>query len=290
MSAEAHPGDCRNCGSPAPGAYCPACGQETALHPPSAREFLHEFVGHYIALEGALWRTLKALLVPGKLTLEYFAGRRRQYVLPLRLYLTASLLFFLVAKVIAPQADFRVAVGGDAVSAPARPDKLGNLTFSPTRPEKSGNVTFSCDASTPACRKVQEKLRERYGELSQAKLGVIVRDRLVAYSPYAMFFLLPIFAMLTRLAYRKRPFNYGEHLVFALHVHTFAFLAGAVAAIVGLLSIETLAAAIYLALALTRVFGGRAWARILRFLFIFVAYFVIVVLTVMAIAAAALLL
>lgn len=290
MSAEAPPGDCRNCGSPAPGAYCPSCGQETALHPPSAREFLHEFVGHYVALEGALWRTLKALLVPGKLTLEYFAGRRRQYVLPLRLYLTASLLFFLVAKVIAPQADFRVAMGSDAATAPVPADKSGSMTFSPTRPDKSGNVTFSCDASTAPCRKLQERLRERYGDLSQAKLGAIVRDRLVAYSPYAMFLLLPLFALLTRVAYRSRPFNYGEHMVFAFHVHTFAFLAGSVAAIVGLLSIETLAAAIYLAVALHRVFGGRAWTRILRFLFIFVAYFVLIVVAVMAIAAAALLL
>ena len=36
--------------------YCPHCGQEAVLHPPSVGEFLHEFVGHYIALEGALWR------------------------------------------------------------------------------------------------------------------------------------------------------------------------------------------------------------------------------------------
>ena len=56
-----------------------------------AGEFLHEFVGHYVALEGTLWRTLGLLLRhPGRLTREYLDGRRRRYVLPLRLYLTAS--------------------------------------------------------------------------------------------------------------------------------------------------------------------------------------------------------
>jgi hypothetical protein len=45
---------CGNCGPPAPLRFCGACGQETALHPPTLGEFLHEFVGHYVALEGAL--------------------------------------------------------------------------------------------------------------------------------------------------------------------------------------------------------------------------------------------
>ena len=43
---------CRNCGTQAPLKFCPECGQETTLHPPTLREFLHEFVGHYVALEG----------------------------------------------------------------------------------------------------------------------------------------------------------------------------------------------------------------------------------------------
>src|ERR1700761_5250521 len=90
---------CRNCGHQAPLEFCPACGQETALHPPTLVEFLHEFVGHYVALEGTLWQTLKLLLTrPGRLTREYLGGRRRRYVLPLRLYLTCSFLFFLVVK------------------------------------------------------------------------------------------------------------------------------------------------------------------------------------------------
>jgi hypothetical protein len=99
------PTACANCGVAfAPGSaprFCPSCGQETTLHPPSVGEFLHEFVGHYVALEGALWKTLGLLVLrPGRLTREYFAGRRRRYVLPLRLYLSASFLFFLTVKLL----------------------------------------------------------------------------------------------------------------------------------------------------------------------------------------------
>ena len=69
---------CRNCGEQAPLNFCPECGQETTPHPPTLGEFLHEFVGHYVALEGALWQTLKLLLTkPGRLTREYLEGRRQ---------------------------------------------------------------------------------------------------------------------------------------------------------------------------------------------------------------------
>mgnify|MGYP001057476860 CR=1 FL=1 len=72
--------------------FCPVCGQETNLRPPRLGEFLQQFGGAYFATEGALWRTLKLLLFkPGELTRQYLAGRRKHYVLPLRLYLTISL-------------------------------------------------------------------------------------------------------------------------------------------------------------------------------------------------------
>ena len=113
MSTPAVPA-CRNCGAPAGGKYCPECGQDTAPHPPTAREFLHEFAAHYVAIEGSLWITLRKLLVPGALTLDYFAGRKRRYVHPLRLYLTASVVFFLVAKVFLPSADVHLTAEGMA--------------------------------------------------------------------------------------------------------------------------------------------------------------------------------
>lgn len=129
------PSSCPNCGLhlaelPPPVHHCPQCGQETHLHPPTLFEFVHEFITHYVALEGALWRSLKALLLsPGQLSLDYFAGRRRQHVLPLRIYLTASFLFFLALKLggggpsvstQAPiQVDARAAAASSVASAPA---------------------------------------------------------------------------------------------------------------------------------------------------------------------------
>ena len=60
-------------------------------------KFIHEFVGHYVAIESALAQTLRALIArPRKLTTESLAGRKRQYVLPVKLYLTVSIASFVL--------------------------------------------------------------------------------------------------------------------------------------------------------------------------------------------------
>src|SRR5204862_7537116 len=95
----AQPGHCPNCGvrlaEPQP-KFCPDCGQETRIRAPTLHEFVQQFGGAYFSTEGALWRTLKTLLFqPGELTRQYLAGRRKHFVLPLRLYLTISLITLL---------------------------------------------------------------------------------------------------------------------------------------------------------------------------------------------------
>lgn len=103
--------------------FCASCGQAARLHVPTLSEFVHEFVSHYVALDGGvLWRSLAALLFkPGRLALEYFAGRRRRYAPPLRLYLTASILFFVAIKLFGPNFEGAVHVvpaSSERVSAP----------------------------------------------------------------------------------------------------------------------------------------------------------------------------
>ncbi len=261
MSVAAVPA-CRNCGASAGGKYCPECGQDTAPHPPTAREFLHEFAAHYVAVEGSLWITLRKLVVPGALTLEYFAGRKRRYVHPLRLYLTASVVFFLVAKVFLPSSDAQTAVEGKTVSR--------------------GVGVFQCDAGDTFCEHVRDRFRERFGAKSRTQAVDYVMERLVSLFPYAMFVLLPVFAMLTRAVYWNRPYNYGEHLVFALHVHAFAFFVGALVAPFRMPILWTVPAAVYLSAAMGKVFGGRRWPSILRAVFVFVTYFMLLTAAIVA--------
>jgi hypothetical protein len=49
-----------------------------------------------------------------------------------------------------------------------------------------------------------------------------LRDKILDGMPVAMFFLLPLFAVLMKLFYPRR--YYTEHFVFGLHLHSFLFL------------------------------------------------------------------
>ena len=286
--SEASAAACRNCGallSGTPGAaFCPTCGQETTLHAPTVGEFIREFIGHYVALEGALWRTLAALLLrPGRLTREYLAGRRRRYVLPLRLYLTASFLFFVLVKVIGLGSGVQVQVAFGV-------DEQGRPLDAPPRAvvEHVSRAVAGCE-TPPACTWL-ERRAWRAAETAIQRGAIETQRRLAAMMPYAVFALLPYFAALMALAYRRRQLTYGEHFVFALHMHSFWFIALLIGALTTSALVQVAIAALAMAYwlwALRHVYGGRWWPTCLRGVFVSVFYLagvtlVLVVATVLA--------
>ena len=79
------------------GPFCYQCGQHERSSVRHAGLLLRDILHDVLNLDSRAIRTLKPLLFrPGFLTLEYFAGRRQRYVPPLRLYVIASVIFFLV--------------------------------------------------------------------------------------------------------------------------------------------------------------------------------------------------
>ena len=311
---------CRNCGVVVNRNYCPECGQDTSLHPLSVWEFFHEFVSHYVAVEGKLWKTLLLLsLQPGRLTREYLAGRRQRYIQPLRLYLTASFLFFffsqwhahehvkLPAKTAAsagtPAAGAAAPAGNpapqssddadedndpdtdvqDAAMGPARAGQ-GN-----TRAKEETGVNLKlgegelteehfeeCLAPGNHCGYWKRHLAPQLVELDRHPQQAIERllERFRHSLSYAMFAMLPVFAMLLALVYRRRPFFYGEHLVFALHLHSFWFFLGLLLILVpkGIADWAILPYLLYGFWAMHRVYGGRWRPTIARGLLVSVLY------------------
>ena len=82
---------------------------------------MHEAAGEFIQVDSKIAVTLRLLLTrPGEPTSEFLRGRRIRYVSPLRLYLTASFVYFLLGAVL-PNADFNVdtsaTVGGEPPAA-----------------------------------------------------------------------------------------------------------------------------------------------------------------------------
>ena len=273
-SAASH---CPNCSASVSGHFCHQCGQETVLHPPSAREFMHEFIGHYVAIEGKLWKSLGLLLFrPGRLTLEYINGRRVRYVQPLRMYLTFSLIFFAVLKFAMHDA---ITVGDGtrhppaaaaqgAHQLPAKPD--AGLVKEDHPGEIVDGMHSVSDWVRPHSAYLAGKV-EHFGELSFDQRKELLENSFYHYSPYAIFFMMPVFAFYLKLLYLGSGRRYGEHLLFALHTNGFAFLAMSLMILVpnGLGLVEFLLwlwLTLYLPMAMRRVYGGSRKLTALRWL------------------------
>jgi Protein of unknown function (DUF3667) len=265
--------NCPNCNAALvdpPRRFCPECGQEARVRAPRLMEFVQQFGGAYFSTEGALWRTLKLLLFkPGELTRQYLAGRRKHYVLPLRLYLTISLLVLLFGRLLGDgmvrvtEEDMRT-VDGKKLSFSVL--QMGDGTGVGLR-----DGVFYCD-NLPGwlCKRFQRRMDIEPKSVSKEiqQFG----DRVERNIGGAMFLLLPSFALWLKLVYRSRRLHYTEHLVFALHVHSFWFVAIALAGGAALIWPDAAGAPaamlalipIYTFLAMRRVYGGRWWPRVLR--------------------------
>lgn len=265
LAAQPVPEHCRNCGHlfmlPMPN-FCPHCGQESRIRAPRLGEFLQQFGGAYFSTEGALWRTLALLLFrPGELTRQYLAGRRKHYVLPLRLYLSISLLALVLLRVLAGTT-LELGMPGDV---DLRKGEWSLIELGDGRGAGMRDGKFFC-TSLPAwaCKRLQQRLDvDPKGLQREAEqLG----QRFLSNMGAAMFLMVPLFALWQKLLYWNRRLHYTEHLVYALHLHAFWFVALMLSLpnLPWLMGLAALSVPVYAWWASTRVYGGRWWPRLLR--------------------------
>ena len=204
-------GRCLNCGAELHGAFCAACGQRSVPADPTVAELAGDAWQELSGYDGRIAATFRSLLRPGQLTIEYVAGHRARYLPPVRLYLTLSVMYFLVAA----------ATPVDPSSRPGQLQGPGSL--------KIGIWTTDEAQMTAEDRAAMEKqLNEMWWPLrtmieSIQKDPTAFRARLFTIMPRVFFGLLPVFAGIVWLFHRRRRFPAA--LVFATHVHAFVFLA-----------------------------------------------------------------
>ncbi|GMU72439.1 MAG: DUF3667 domain-containing protein [Burkholderiales bacterium] len=263
---------CRNCGAEAPGAWCPACGQETTLALPKAGVFMREAAGRYVAFDGTMWRTLALLATrPGHLTREYLTGRRARYVRPARLVLVLAIVLFAAIRITGDDRHVLIAVnptsadsGANASPAapaprpragePGRVDAPPAVANAPAIDVQGAPLTFEVGAArleidenldfriggidSPLARRIAGRF-ESFNRLDRdEKLRAVVAG-MVRFGPYALVAMLPVFALLMQVLYLGRaqrypgrPRRYAEHLVYGAHNHAFVALAATLGVVV----------------------------------------------------------
>ncbi len=93
---------CPNCHYPmrkdAP--FCSECGQKYTTGRVTVWQLLREFLGSLLNVDSQFFGTLRAILSPGKLTVEYFKGRQKRYVHPARFFLFTALVHFAILGIV----------------------------------------------------------------------------------------------------------------------------------------------------------------------------------------------
>jgi len=184
---------CTNCGNEQVDVYCARCGEkQPGHHDLTVGHFAHEVVHEMVHLDSKLFQTLRELVFrPGFLTAEYFAGRKKRYIAPLRLFLTLFAIQFLAFTAVKSTALYSVA-------AFRRFDQGGKFTQLIERKAKKHQMTV-------------EQLEERIDQRWHKTMSLLQLVNLLGI------------ALVLKMLYWRR--HLVEHLVFSAHFLSFAYLA-----------------------------------------------------------------
>lgn len=219
---------CGNCDTVLLGPYCYRCGQPKKGWIRKISGIFADFLDTVFDLDSRLARTLGPLYFkPGLLSCEYFAGRRVRYVTPLRLYFFLSVVAFFALGVLTPIAS---ETDGKGIQIELGEDPNGpnpnNLTFFNSRPWHPETNPLRVDwLGAGGNRWLNTQVGVIATNLQTARKHP---DRLVnqmlAKAPQVLFVLLPVFALLLKLMFLFKRRLYMEHMIVALHSHSFLSL------------------------------------------------------------------
>ncbi|HEV3099410.1 MAG TPA: DUF3667 domain-containing protein [Candidatus Udaeobacter sp.] len=254
---------CENCGAQLQGHWCAKCGQPAIDYRRSFRHVIADLLNEFLNWDSKFFATIGLLLVrPWKLTNEFLAGHRVRYVHPLRLYLVASILFFFAVNYGARGLRFepgnlspkdRAELEADLKKEdlpPAAREKLeALLRKSPASPAPSPQTTAPSPSPAPKTEQqkqefgkigerpfvvfdqaksttpfeswIEARAKEKMGEHG-TKMGLFI-STLFSNLPYMMLCCIPLFALVLKILYLRRHIFYIDHLIYALHIHTFAY-------------------------------------------------------------------
>ncbi|KAA2240696.1 DUF3667 domain-containing protein [Chitinophaga agrisoli] len=189
---------CPTCLHKFSGGYCYNCGEKSVdLNEHGVKKYLTDALDAFTHFDGKFFKTIKYLMLyPGKLTVEYFAGRRVKLMKPLQLYLVITLLYFIFQK----SFDFfynhleYVVTQHDQLSLQAKELALGKAV--------AKGLSF-------------ETFTHTFNHAAQDNAKVFI------------FILIPVLGLLLYILFYQRYRKYVPHLIFATHYFTFYLISWA---------------------------------------------------------------
>ena len=181
-----HQANCLNCETALQGGenFCPSCGQKTNTHRLTLGHFFHEFFHAFTHADKGIFHLLLGMLIrPGVVAREYIEGKRKKYFNPFTFFLIMMGIYVLSNRIFNPE-PIEIHV----------PASIMNI---PDEAAKSKAIAMFI----------------RGGE---------VRNFTSANGNIISMIAIPLIALIFWLSYRKRKFNYAEHLTANMLFTSFA--------------------------------------------------------------------
>ena len=273
-------GLCRNCEAVLEGEYCSQCGQREGRGDLHFSELAGELLGDFVSWDSRLWRTLLPLVFrPGFLTAEFMVGHKARYIPPLRLYLIISFVLFLVLSIGAgdmihvstSDSSATVAVQGEMAQGEKSVEDIdaGDIR---------ADISLADEDDPVWLQELDQRIEDNAQQLGDDPDQFM--ELLLEYLPQMMFLLLPLFALLLKISFLFSPFHYLQHLVFALHYHSFVYLLYLMGVVIERFNTHSdsllfLFLLLYLPLALRATYRSGLVDTIGKSLFIFFSYLIL---------------
>ncbi len=214
--------------------FCSSCGQENKNLHVGFFDLSKDFLGSNFNFDTKLLVTLRHLIFkPGYLSEEFAKGRRASYVPPIRLYLFISFIYFLAlgldvtkdTEVTSSGIDANMTMNGVSVNPDLEePDSLTTMLLGykadPNNQTELDSMLTILDMDTTDFNRHFAKQMARLVN-DQDEFA----DEWIGNMSIAMFFLMPVFALLLWLFAAKPKPYYIDSLMFSLNTHSFFFLA-----------------------------------------------------------------
>ena len=217
---------CDNCFTSLQGDFCHQCGQEKKSYIRNVSGVVTEFFGEFSNWDTRVWRTLVPLWFrPGYLSRRYVDGHRVPYVPPLRLYLFTSIIAFLIFAKLLPDTSVIETPVNTATGQTTNNAGQGRTVWAEVMTELNQDLKQDQQAS-PFDSKISFLSDEAQQEFDAKVAAISANPKLAinkffSLAPQMMFVLLPLFALLLKLLYIRSNRYYMEHLIVALHSHSF---------------------------------------------------------------------
>lgn len=311
--------DCLNCNCKIAkdAVYCSACGQKHFDGKISLKDLFRDFFDNFLNLDFSIFRTIKALFIPGKLTIEYFSGKHKTYANPFRIFLIALVLLLALTTLETGGKDVinvsinikeelqnlkyktkldsaitiienkfddnkNIAIALDSLQKMFLPDSIFMADSFSIQLSNFATTDTVIISSLDLYRLSFDELKEKYNIETEYWQGVVLNQILQVFQKegslnniisyfteklnYLLIILMPLIALIYKLVYIRQKRFYIEHLVFNLHVHSFAFILFVVVSVFGrfvpggIVTILMLSLVVYYIFALKNYYN-QSWGK-----------------------------